>query len=31
MAGQFEVEGLKKQKEIIILQPAEPFKNIIKK
>ena len=31
MAGRFEVNGLKKQKEIIILQPDEPFYNISKK
>jgi hypothetical protein len=31
MAGRLEVEGLRKQKEIIILQPYEPFKNISKK
>lgn len=29
MPGQMEVEGLKKQQEIMILQPAKPFRNII--
>ncbi len=31
MAGRFEVDELRKQKEIIILQPGEPFNNIFKK
>lgn len=31
MDGPTEVDGLKKQQEIIILQPQEPFRNIIKR